>query len=293
MEKIKRGACDVATHNYVRIIGYILKAVNVINEGQEGEEKILFSVCATNRPIEGYRMSPFQEILVFYDTPGEQFEKMRKLKQFDLIDLTGVYNVVPVNKESTCPYCGCPNIRMNGVQCFVYPISLTKRDSLEIVAGINEEKPDEIIRKYHAENSNRVFLMGNVVSVPEWAGKQKTACCRYKLAVERKYYILTQDDRDIDYPFIYSYGKQAENDMRYLKHGALVLVDGFIRNRKAVSTMRCIACGQEYTYPGIATEIVPYSVEYLRGYYSKEEAEEKERLEAEEKADQARSEIFG
>ena len=73
----------------------------------------------------------------------------------------------------------------------------------------------------------------------------------------------------------------------------MVFVDGAIQTREYVRKHECPECGMEYEYRETATEIVPYSTEYLTGCKTMEEIEEDKRQETLEQGRIARAEIFG
>ena len=271
----------MATHNQVRVLGFLLKDPIITNEDEFGEEQLLISMRVCNRDLDGYYYSPFQDVFIYYDDNDNKdlLQLLKDLKKHDIVDIKGVFNVLSVNKWSKCPYCDEENVKLNGTSCFVYPISCLRLNNIQRMYQENEELPEKLLLDYYQEVSNHIILVGNVMSEPEMTGSKSSPCCRYQLGIERKYFIKTQEDSKYDYPYVYSYGKQARNDMRYLKPGALVLVEGFIRNRKVQSNMTCEYCGTEYQYPSVASELIPYSVEYLRGYYTDEELEEMEKEE--------------
>lgn len=264
----------MATHNYVRLVGFLRNNPEV-NPHSDDHEQYYFSMRVVNREVDGYPFEHFQDILVFYD--GEDLKnQIKSLKAYDLIDLSGVINVLSSDKWSQCPKCGEWNVRAQGTYCFVYPIFIRKIDNLETTIAYSEKLPERILENHYKEVSNRCTVMGVVVTMPEIAGSTKVPNCRYRMAVDRKYYIPTQDDLILDYPYVYSFGKQAKNDMMFVCPGALVMVDGFMRYREVQSDITCAACGEEYKYQNVATEIVPFNggVEYLRNYNDKEVAKE-------------------
>ena len=110
-----------------------------------------------------------------------------------------------------------------------------------------------------------------VVSEPEALQVSGAPCCRYRLGVDRKYYIKTQSDLTADYPWVYSFQQQAERDFRHLKQGSVILVDAFIQNRRVEGYMTCSQCGAQYRFPDAATEFIPFSIEYLSDYITDEE----------------------
>lgn len=262
----------MATHNGIRLVGFLINDPCAANESEENE-KIYFTIRVVNREVGGYHFEHFQDIIIFYD--GLEFRnQIRTLKAYDLVDISGAVNVLTTDKRSVCPRCGESNTRLQGTYCFVYPTFIRKIDHLTTTLNYNEKLPEQMLEKYYKEVSNRCTILGTVVTEPEIAGISKVPNCRYRIAVDRKYYIITQDDLTVDYPYIYSFGKQAKNDMMYLRVGSLVMVDGFMRNRRVKSDMICENCGEKYTYDNIVTEIIPFGVEYLGKRNSKEKAQE-------------------
>lgn len=260
----------MAQHNQVRGVGFLLKDPTILNEGIEGSEKILFQIRTIRRHIDDYRGKKFEDLIVFYD--GSDFmEKMKKLKKFDLVDIKGVVDILTVDKQSICPYCGKQNVKHMGSSTFIYPIAFFKLNNVETSYEHNEDLPEAILQKHYREVSNEALIVGTVVSTPEMIGTDNIKCCRYRLGVDRKYYIKTQGDVTADYPWVYTYGKQAEWDSTHLKEGALVLVNAFIHNREIDANTVCMHCGADYTYPDVVTELIPYSVEYLNNYKTNEE----------------------
>lgn len=261
----------MATHNQVRVIGYLLKDPKIINEGVEGMEKILFQMRTTRRDIEGYNEDKFADLIVFYDGT-ELMNKMKNFKKFDIVDIKGVFNILPVNKKSVCTVCGSENIKYNGSSTFVYPIYVTRHGSYIDYFNEKGESPDALLEKNYKEVSNQCLIIGTVVTEPELMTYKKKSCCRYGLGVDRKYYIGTQDDITADYPWVYSYGAQAELDHEKLvKEKSLILVDGFIHNKQIKVKCTCENCGSNYTHNDVGTQFTPYSVEYLSDYITDEE----------------------
>ena len=242
----------MATHNQIRIVGFLKNNPQIINPDKEGETKILFLVRTIHRDIDGYNGMQFQDIMIYYDGT-ELMSKMMNLVQFDLIDIKGVFNILSLNKLSTCDGCGNKNIKYNGTSTFVYPISITKLNGMQTAYDHDKELPERILEKHFKEVSNQA------------------------LGVDRKYYIKTQGDITADYPWVYSYAQQAERDFVHLKQGTLILVDAFIQNRKVKNRMTCQLCGKEYVFDDAATEFVPYSIEYLSDYITDEEIAMNER----------------
>lgn len=260
----------MATHNQVRAVGFLKNDPKILNEGVEGAEKILFMIRTLHRELDGYHGMKFQDLMVYYDGT-ELMQRIKALSKFDLIDIKGVFNILSLSKNSMCPGCGRVNTKLNGTSTFIYPISMTKLNAMREAYEHDENLPERILETHFKEVSNQVLIIGSVVNEPELLQVKNTPCCRYRLGVDRKYYIKSQGDLTADYPWVYSYAQQAERDYEHLKPGALILVDGFIQNRQVKSKMICSQCGVEYLYDDAATEMIPYAVEYLAGHLTDEE----------------------
>ena len=281
----------MATHNQVRVIGYLLKDPQIINEGEDGGEKVIFLIRTTHSDIEGYPCMKFQDIMVYYDG-RHLMPKLKSLKCLDLVDIKGVFNILSLTKTSRCPGCGAVNIKENGTATFIYPIALHKLNGLQVDFERDEEIPERILQEHYEEVSNQALIIGTVVSDPEALKISGVPCCRYRLGVDRKYYIKTQSDLTADYPWVYSFLQQAERDFRHLKKGSVILVDAFIQNRRVEGYMTCAQCGAQYRFPDAATEFIPFSVEYLSDFITDEELALGEALEKQQELQAAYASVF-
>ena len=239
----------MAAHNQIRALGYLLSDPIILEA--DDVKRVYLEIRVKNRELDGYPNSEFQDLLVFYDGANRErgrdnlMDKIKGLKEFDLVDIKGVINVLSVNKTSSCPYCGEENTKFFATSCFIYPISIIKLNGLQVDYERDEKIPEQILRDHYLEISNNVDILGTVVNEPEIV-KGKFPCCRYMLAVDRKYYIRTQDSIYTDYPWVYSYGKQCQMDFDYLQPGSLILVSGFLRNRNVKSNINFIdVCSKE------------------------------------------------
>lgn len=284
----------MATHNQVRIKGYILNEVKIIGDTENQTEKAFINVRTTHRDIDNFKGERFEDILVYYDGSDERMmEKIKKLNPFDIIDIKGVFNILTMNKRSHCPSCGEANVKYNGSATFIYPIDIEKCNALMTAYEHDEELPEKLLVKHYKETSNQALIIGTVVNDPKLKQYKNTACCQYMLGVNRKYYIKTQGEITADYPWVYTFGQQAEDDARHLIKGSVILVDGFIRTRKVGVPMVCENCGAEYEYPDLATEFIPYSVEYLNNYLTDEDIAKIEEEQRQTEYENAKKEIWG
>ena len=86
--------------------------------------------------------------------------------------------------------------------------------------------------------------------------------------MNRKYYLRGSADYDdhSDYPYVISYNEQAQKDMKALKQGSLVYIDGYVHTMLVPFTVTCAneECGKNFEIKTQRMSITPYSVEYLR-----------------------------
>lgn len=123
---------------------------------------------------------------------------------------------------------------------------------------------------------NKVFLLGSLCSEVEYRVLPKSGIsyAKYQMAINR------EKNKGTDYPYICSFGKQAENDATYLQKGSQVLIQGRVQTREFEQTVECPHCEQEFSKQGIATEIVADNVEYLNNcLFPKKEEKEEEKAE--------------
>ena len=69
-------------------------------------------------------------------------------------------------------------------------------------------------------------------------------------------------DIKTDFPYVKSYGKQADDDYKYVDVGDDILLDGCIQTREYDKILEC-DCGAKTKYKDTSLEIVPYQTEYF------------------------------
>ena len=94
----------------------------------------------------------------------------------------------------------------------------------------------------------------------------------YQIAVDRKYY-LKQDvpTNRTDYPHIISVGAKAEQDLKCIHKGSMVLVDGMVVTREFRRTVTCPHCGKQFDWPEKVLEVLTFGTEYLADFMTPEE----------------------
>ena len=185
--------------------------------------------------------------------------------QHDMVELRGVYTTKENQKKSFCEKCG-KEIDNPGVDTFVTPIYIRVTDkvrSAEHPEGYDPEKAIDILKE-RAEISNTVKIIGTLCREPEKIANVKQSSAQYQIASNRRFRIKEDNpSTKTDYPWVKTYGPQAESDFKALHVGSVIYIDGCFQSRQIKKRTICPSCGCENVVDDVAYEIVPYSVEYL------------------------------
>lgn len=201
-------------------------------------------------------------------------EKIADWQVNDMVFIKGVVTSKTMQKRSYCPNCHdeAGNSTVNAAKgnlVYITPIFAERIRSYTD----KQEAVEDLVK--NREISNQVYVVGTLIQEPKiFTTKRGIQITQYPIAINRKY-TIRDDDPSIrtDWPIVKSYGEQARNDKVYLKYQAEVLVDGFLQARTVRRKVKCKNCGEIYEYADHAMEIVPYDVEYLTGYRSRDEVE--------------------
>lgn len=286
----------MARHNEVTMYGQVMETprlrYNTVDESDPGRK--LLQAMGYLAILRGIRDFGAADKRVRTDIPIvlSQNNKIMKLMATwevgDIVELRGTLATVNIKKNLRCPHCGNME-QLDSTLAFINPIFMkTEFKKLDAAAGNRE------IRR-NAEISNRITCIGKVCTAPEMYITDKgQKITNYQLDIPRKYRIKEDDELNRhDFPFVKSYGFVADNDYRAIPEGGMVFVDGAIQTRDYRRKRACAYCSEEYEYLQTATEIVPYSTEYLTGCKTMEEIEEEKRLEELARGVAAREELFG
>lgn len=290
------GERRMARHNEVTLYGQVQQQprllYNSTDERDPGRKLVRTMGCIA--VLRGIRDFGAVDKRIHLDLPIilSQNEKIMKLMKGwevgDVILIRGTLATANSWKVLTCPYCDKPE-RIPVMLSFINPIFMKTE-----YKGLRVEEGNKDMR-HNAEISNRITVIGKACIDPILFRTDKgQMITNYQLDVARKYRIKEDDESNRhDFPFVKSYGFVADNDWRGIKKDGMVFVDGAIQTREYVRKHECPECGMEYEYRETATEIVPYSTEYLTGCKTMEEIEEDKRQETLEQGRIARAEIFG
>lgn len=288
----------MAKHNIVNLYGVLLSPPTITYD--EKEKKYTKGLCVLIVIGAEKDLRNFDKVKYYsYSCPvimtqnEKHIEEMLKLHQWDIVEIKGTVSTKDVIKNSTCSHCGGVN-KVHGKVVTIQPMYIGLRGFIEDMPEDSQDmsKIMEAL-KPHIEISNQATVIGTLCGDPELYMVKKGKkggflVTQYKLAVNRKYRVL-EDPSDLktDYPWIKAYGAIAESDAKALHQGSTVFIDGLIKTRSFTRSTVCEHCNEVYEWEDSTMEVTPYSVEYLRNFYTSEDSKQME----EEKADEFYNEV--
>lgn len=253
----------MARENFVLLHGQIL-ALPKIYQSAEGElTRAIMAVKVLRRPylggqgqIVGGKL--YVDCPIILTADHGLIQQIADMEQGDMVDIRGVLTTREVTKSTVCSQCGHKN-SAPGVSTYITPIYVCRREQkVDTVTGFE-------YLKARNEISNLVIVIGTLCRPPKVYSDDQHSSTQYQLAVNRKYHIRDNSSVRTDYPWVQSFGRQAQQDAVRLQEGANVYVNGGLQTREVVRNCTCENCGFQYTWQDSASEIIPYSTEYLTG----------------------------
>jgi single-stranded DNA-binding protein len=252
----------MARENSVRLYGQILDVPAIYFNKDSEPTRGHFILKVLRRPTANDRYYSN----IYYDCPviltrNENMlkEHYTQLQKGDMVIVEGVICSREVSKTAICPNCNASYAR-EGLITFIHPLLIMKTE---------EKASDEIgIERLHEniEISNKNNVIGRLCKNPEIYETDTARITQYLIAVSRKYRIVDDAERDTDFIWIKTYGKQAEQDFACLSKNSIVYISGAIQTREIKKKAYCDECDCDFEIEDSVTEIVPYSVEYLENY---------------------------
>lgn len=258
----------MARHNNVFLLGAIQSkaTIRIDNQGNYVAAVCPIRVMRGTRDVGDGRYTPKYDSPFIWSQNPELIEQMAKWEVGDMVEVKGTIATKTIQKSSTCPQCK-ESVRNEGVLVYINPI--------HFLTVTHCETEDEMIEflTAHQEISNQVQIIGTLVRDPKkispMVGLMVT---QYQIAINRKF--KTQSDLPeikTDYPWIKSYGNNAEQDKKHLHIGSNIFIDGCVQARGVTRHAVCPNCQAKYDWRDNAMEIVPFSTEYLSNFYSDED----------------------
>ena len=265
----------MAKHNQVILNGQVSVPPRIVTDEDGTPIRAMFGIDIMhgNRDFGNNIDDIKYDVPIIMSSDLDMIKKIKKINKGDMVEVKGTITTRDIIKRTTCKYCGHKHEKQGNLVC-ITPIYLDIREK-----ELTDEKGKKLLRD-RCEMSNMVTVIAPLCRDPQlYITENGTFVTTYQLAIRRKFKIKKDNDIRTDFPWVKSYGQIAANDAKSLKKGSYVFIDGRIQVRQLKRIQECENCGETYEWTDSATEIVPYAVEYLRDYYTKEEIAEKEKEE--------------
>lgn len=212
---------------------------------------------------------------IVYTRNSTLIEKnMQDILAGDIVLIKGSLSSREQKKVYICPNCNNEILIENAVSVYVDPIFV------EVIEKMPEEYRDEKgfpnkewrLDKYaklnrSAEISNMIMIMGNLCSDPQFYSdpENKKKECQFLVAAGRKRRIIEDgENKKTDFLMVKAFGQKAEECRDALQTGSSIYINGALETRQFDRRFCCDECGTLFKSKGTATEVVPYSVEYIK-----------------------------
>lgn len=288
------GDKKMARLNDVRLYGCVAEKPRITKKDETGEyvRGLMHLAVVRSTRYSGETFGEKDRIL--FDWPlvlsrdPEMIQQMAHLRQYDVVEIKGMFLTKKIIKIAPCKVCGATNQIESNI-CYVRPMFM-KRKNLEREVYTEKQAVQELIQ--NREISNNILILGNLCRDVNYykdvSSKPVIETSVYQIATDRKYYVKEDSpDNRTDFPTVRSYGKTAYMDSLCLQTGSLILVDGFLHSRSFMRKSTCGVpeCQNEFEWEDNTIEVIPYANEYLASYTDPEEAlaeeEERKRLQGE------------
>ena len=269
----------MAIHNSIFLFGRVHgQPLISYNETKEEIVKVVIALSVISNRERTFNLENKNSVttILLISQNKEIMKKMTELENNDVIQVKGTLTTRNYTKRSVCEKCGTINVK-EGIMSFVNPIYLNV-----IKTKNSREEAMNLVRK-NFEVSNIATIIGTLCREPELhKSEDGEITTQYQLAIDRKYRI--KEDHPLirtDYPWVKSYGSNAEMDHICLETGSCVFIDGLLRSRQFQRRTICDneECKEEYSWTDRSLEIIPYSTEYLKNFMTPEEREAEKKKE--------------
>ena len=258
--------------NLINLYGPLAQNPQIMTVDASGQERatLLLTVIRGMRPVEdgSRQMTITYPIIKISDK--EMIDEIRNAHENDIVEVKGVIVTKNITRVAYCPSPECKKeFHEPGELTYIKPIFLKVRKQ-----GLDKNQAkDELMA--NQEISNQALVIGNLCSNPMKIVKpsnDKKIIAQYQVAVPRKYYIKdTNEEGKTDFPWVKSYGSVAKSDIKHLRQGSTVMLDGCLQAREGEITRTCPDCGQSFKYKTSILEIVPFATEYLANFVTDED----------------------
>lgn len=229
----------MARENTVYLVGKVTGAPVVNLDKQKG--KITMQTFRRNEKVDDITVSVHNAILC---------RKLQECRENDFIIVKGMLVTGEGKKASLCPHCNSRNA-IEGMTTSVIALCVDNMGPNHSLAELKEI-------------SNTIHILGSLCKDPEFSVLNGgTPTCKFQMAVNRKYNLQANSDARADFPWVSSFGKDAEDNIKRLTSGSQVYIQGGLQTRLVPKEIKCSECHETYTANDTVMDIVTYFTEYL------------------------------
>lgn len=279
----------MARQNTVIMFGIVAESPRIMENSNGSYAFVHIIVARGTRPVGDGRILLKCDNPVIMTRNEDLIKEIETWKKHDIVHVKGTISSKTIKKKSICTHCGQKNSFI-GALVYINPIFAEK-----LGHAANEEESLKYLSD-HREVSNQVFAIGVLCRDPgKVRSKYDYKITQYQIAIARKYRVRSDPPEiRIDFPWVKSYGENAEEDFKRLRIGSVVFIDGFLQARNIERRNYCgqdtdekghpkkddmgmpvfrtdekgkaVGCGMQYEWKDSVLELVPYETEYLSGF---------------------------
>lgn len=236
----------MARENTITLVGEIASPIAVTINKIHGTYRVAFNIKTLRRN----NRVDYPKINVF----GLSEENARKIfdefKVGKFVMVRGMVSTKMLKKSIVCEGCG---------KEYAVDSLVTEVIAYSIPALLNGEYDANSLKEF----ANNLHMIGAVCSdIQSRQSPSGVSMTQYQVAVNRKYHVKEKEEKT-DFPWVKTFGKQAEEDEKHLKVSSQIYINGSIQTREVSKTIVCDECESQIKYIENLGEIVPQDVEYL------------------------------
>lgn len=238
----------MARENSITLVGEVSKVPVVFFNEEHQNYRMAFVMKTVRR--NGRIDYPHVNVYGLTEQEAKDYFKVLQIGRFLMV--RGMVTTKMVPKKFRCENCGV----------------ITECESL-LTEVISYGKPVCLEGKYEAlalaEFANNLSVIGAVCT--DVIGREigsGVSLTQYQIAINRKYRVKEHDGViKSDYPWVKSFGSQADEDLKHLRKSSQVYIVGALQTREMSRFVICENCSARLDYTESVAEIVPQDVEYL------------------------------
>lgn len=255
--------------NNVTIYGMVAAEPIIYKTRDEDGKELYRAGRVTVMTARKSRMNQFREMegniywdkLLLYSANPYIVEKiLQPLELGDLVFALGSLSTKDTFRKYICPKC---NEQFKKDQAVIVYVDVEHIKIME--RGLKIEEGTKLVEE-SADISNHILIAGNLCREVEYydSGAEGGKEAQFQIASNRIRKIEEDGaEKRTDYPYIKAYGTRAEEYRDALHVGSEIFVNGAIQTREYDKGIECPECGHAFVRSHMATEIVPYHIEYV------------------------------